>query len=177
MARIDGSRPVDGRFFVTVVRSKEPRARVATDRVAMETAKRNMEAAKRNGIRAALSCVDQAGRHSVSLDAGRIVGGSAGLMFALAIVDALEPLEPDGLVAGTGAIAANGVVGPIGDIGLKARAASDAGADLFLAPKDQAVEAQRAAPGLRVVGVRTLDEAVRALGRTEGCDLSKGEKT
>jgi PDZ domain-containing protein len=98
-------------------------------------------------------------------------------MFALTIVDALDPLDIDGQIAGTGTIAPTGVVGPIDEIALKARAALQAGADTFLVPKAQAAFAKRAAPSLRVVGVDTLDEAVRSLGRTDGCDRAKGGKS
>ncbi len=95
------------------------------------------------------------------------VGGpSAGLMFALAIVDKLTPgaLAGDTFVAGTGEIATGGEVGPIGGIPLKMIRAREAGASVFLVPAGNCAEAvQRAPEGLRLVRVGTLAEAVRAL--------------
>ncbi|MGH3777286.1 MAG: YlbL family protein [Pseudonocardiaceae bacterium] len=95
------------------------------------------------------------------------VGGpSAGLMFALAIVDKLTPgaLAGNTFVAGTGEIATGGAVGPIGGIPLKMIRAREAGASVFLVPAGNCAEAvQRAPEGLRLVRVGTLTEAVHAL--------------
>jgi len=95
------------------------------------------------------------------------VGGpSAGLMFALAIVDRLTPgeLEAGQPVAGTGTIDPRGNVGSIGGIPFKMVAAREAGATTFLVPADNCVEARSQAPeGLRLVKVDTLATAVQAL--------------
>ncbi|MGH3889646.1 MAG: YlbL family protein [Pseudonocardiaceae bacterium] len=95
------------------------------------------------------------------------VGGpSAGLMFALAIVDKLTPgaLAGNTFVAGTGEIATGGEVGPIGGIPLKMIRAREAGASVFLVPAGNCAEAvQRAPEGLRLARVGTLAEAVHAL--------------
>lgn len=95
------------------------------------------------------------------------VGGpSAGLMFALAIVDRLTPgeLEAGQPVAGTGTIDPKGTVGSIGGIPFKMVAAREAGAKIFLVPADNCVEAKSQTPdGLRLVKVDTLDHAVQAL--------------
>ncbi len=95
------------------------------------------------------------------------VGGpSAGLMFALAIVDKLTPgaLVGNTFVAGTGVIETGGEVGPIGGIPLKMIRAREAGASVFLVPAGNCVEAmQRAPEGLQLVRVGTLAEAVDAL--------------
>ncbi len=95
------------------------------------------------------------------------VGGpSAGLMFALAIVDKLTPgaLVGNTFVAGTGVIETGGEVGPIGGIPLKMIRAREAGASVFLVPAGNCAEAmQRAPEGLQLVRVGTLAEAVHAL--------------
>ncbi|EHK88089.1 YlbL family protein [Saccharomonospora azurea] len=95
------------------------------------------------------------------------VGGpSAGLMFALAIVDELTPGQLTGgeHVAGTGTIDANGNVGAIGGISFKLVAAREAGATAFLVPEENCAEAVAAAPeGLTLFRVGTLDDAVGAL--------------
>lgn len=97
------------------------------------------------------------------------VGGpSAGMMFALAIVDKLTPqsLTGGGFVAGSGSIDPNGAVGPIGGIRQKLAGARGAGATLFLMPRDHCAEAEGHVPeGLTVVPVSTLDEALDTLER------------
>lgn len=95
------------------------------------------------------------------------VGGpSAGLIFALAIVDRLTPgeLEAGQTVAGTGEIDVKGNVAPIGGIPFKMVAAREAGASVFLVPADNCAEAlERVPDGLRLVKVDTLATAVQAL--------------
>jgi len=109
---------------------------------------------------------------SVDIKLADVGGPSAGTMFALAIVDRLTPGELTGgrHVAGTGEIAADGTVGPIGGISFKLSAARDDGATVFLVPKENCAEAVKSAPdGMRLVKIGTLDEAVKALE-----DLDKG---
>jgi len=95
------------------------------------------------------------------------VGGpSAGLIFALAIVDKLTPGQLTGgmAVAGTGEIDTQGRVGPIGGVRFKMIAAKEAGAQVFLVPEGNCAEARGEVPdGLRLVRVTTLEDAVRSL--------------
>lgn len=105
----------------------------------------------------------------VAVDAGRVGGPSAGLMIALTVYDMVDPLDlADGrLVAGTGAIRADGTVGEIGGIRHKVIAAHRFGAQLFLAPATQAAAAEAALPPgstLQVVGVSDLADALEVLG-------------
>ncbi len=97
------------------------------------------------------------------------VGGpSAGMMFALAIVDKLTPESLTGgdFVAGTGTISPAGEVGPIGGIRQKLAGARGAGATLFLMPRDHCEEAMGHMPdGLTVVPVTTLEESLEVLAR------------
>ncbi|MCC9309660.1 PDZ domain-containing protein [Kitasatospora sp. RB6PN24] len=97
------------------------------------------------------------------------VGGpSAGLMFALGIVDKLTPDDLTGgrFVAGTGTIDDSGKVGPIGGISMKVIAARNAGARYFFTPSDNCAEASRNTPaGLRLIKVDTLDGALKALAQ------------
>ena len=114
------------------------------------------------GVRPAVE--PKAGDVTISL--GDIGGPSAGLMFALAVVDKLTPGELTGgrFVAGTGAIDAAGDVSPIGGIPFKMRAARDAGATVFLVPDDNCAEAVTNAPaGLQLVRVTGLGDAVHQL--------------
>ncbi len=95
------------------------------------------------------------------------VGGpSAGLMFALALVDKLTPgqLAGDRFVAGTGEIDTVGNVSKIGGIQFKMRAAREAGATVFLVPDGNCADAAAVRPdGLQLVRVATLNDAVTAL--------------
>jgi PDZ domain-containing protein len=87
-------------------------------------------------------------------------------MFALALVDKLTPGELTGghFIAGTGTITQDGLVGPIGGIPFKMRAAKAAGATTFMVPADNCAEASANAPdGLQLVRVATLDGAVAGL--------------
>ncbi|WP_343063921.1 YlbL family protein [Haloechinothrix aidingensis] len=95
------------------------------------------------------------------------VGGpSAGVMFALAIVDRMteDELVGDRHVAGSGEINATGDIGPIGGIGFKIEAADDAGVDVFLVPEQNCAEAAAAGPeDMLLIEVGSLSEAVDAL--------------
>ena len=84
------------------------------------------------------------------------------MMFSLGIVDLLTdgPLTGGKHVAGTGTIDPDGNVGPIGGIQLKLVGASDAGAQLFIAPRENCDEVAGHIPaGLTVVPVKTLAQA------------------
>jgi Lon-like protease len=97
-----------------------------------------------------------------------LVGPSAGLMFALAVYDTLTPgaLTQGDTIAGTGTIAEDGSVGPIGGIQQKIVAAHDAGASLFFVPPDNcaaALEAPVDEDEIRLVRAPTLDSALTSL--------------
>jgi Lon-like protease len=104
---------------------------------------------------------------SVKIRVGDIGGPSAGLMFALGIIDKLTPkdLTHGAFIAGTGEmLSANGTIGPIGGIQQKLAAARAAGATVFLTPAANCPDTAGAVPaGLRLVKVSTLGDAVRAL--------------
>lgn len=96
----------------------------------------------------------------------KIGGPSAGMMFALAIIDKLSPedLTHGVIIAGTGEIDEEGNVGIIGGITQKLYGARAAGATIFLTPAGNCEEAKRNIPaGLRLVKVSTLDDALAAL--------------
>ena len=95
------------------------------------------------------------------------VGGpSAGMMFALGIIDKLTPGRLNGgkHVAGTGTISAYGVVGAIGGIRQKMYGARAAGATYFLAPASNCNEVRGHIPaGLTVFATSTLHQSVEDL--------------
>lgn len=102
----------------------------------------------------------------VKIHLERIGGPSAGMIFALAIVDKLTDgsLVGNNVVAGTGAISYDGEVEPIGGIVQKMHGAKRDGAQYFLAPIENCDEVVGNVPdGLQVYSVQTLDDAVRVL--------------
>jgi Lon-like protease len=103
---------------------------------------------------------------TISIALQDIGGPSAGLMFALGIVDKLSSGDLTGgtFVAGTGTISPDGVVGPIGGVLLKLVTAREAGATVFLVPADNCAEAVTDVPdGLQLVRVATIADATAAL--------------
>lgn len=112
----------------------------------------------------------------VSLRLADVGGPSAGLFFALGIIDKLGGGDPGrgGLtggrvVAGTGTIKADGTVGPVGGVPLKTKAAKRDGASVFLVPRAECADAQAEQPeDLRLVPVDTLRGAVKALRALKG---------
>jgi PDZ domain-containing protein len=113
---------------------------------------------------------------TVDIGTGDIGGPSAGLAWTIATLDALTPGSITGgkKVAVTGTIDINGNVGAIGGLRQKTIAVIRAGADLFIVPKSEIAEAEKAATGsrLRVVGVETLDDALKVLASVGGNALS-----
>jgi PDZ domain-containing protein len=103
---------------------------------------------------------------AIDTQALKIGGPSAGLIFALGIIDRLtEDSLIGGLsVAGTGEIDADGNVGPIGGVQQKVNGAHTVGAEVFLAPAANCSDAVAVAPdGMTIVRVETLADAVSAL--------------
>lgn len=98
----------------------------------------------------------------ITFDTGKIGGPSGGLMMTLALYDQLTPDDITGglKVAGTGTIACDGGVGPIGGIEQKVAGAEEAGAEIFLAPSGNVEAARRVADEIEVVSVRNFDQAL-----------------
>lgn len=102
----------------------------------------------------------------VEIQLDNVGGPSAGMMFALGIIDKLTPgsLAGGADVAGTGTIAADGTVGAIGGVVQKMHGAVNAGADWFLAPVANCADVVGSVPAdLEVFAVSTLDDAIRVL--------------
>ena len=117
-------------------------------------------------------------------DMGDIGGPSGGLMFSLEMYDALanENLAAGRKIAGTGTIDKDGNVGEIGGIDKKVIVAHESGAKIFFAPYIKPTKANLAmesdgmtnyqlavktakkyAPGMKIVPVKTFDDAVKYL--------------
>lgn len=111
----------------------------------------------------------------VNIQLEDVGGPSAGMMFALGIVDKLTPGAMTGgeEIAGTGTLTASGQVGPIGGIRQKLYGASDAGSNWFLAPAGNCDEVVGHIPdGLSVFSVATLDDALDAVDAISAGDTA-----
>jgi PDZ domain-containing protein len=111
----------------------------------------------------------------VTIHLNDVGGPSAGLMFALGIIDKVTPEDMTGgkNFAGTGTIDAAGNVGPIGGIRQKMYSALAAEAPYFLAPRDNCDEVVGNVPqGLQVFAVATITEAVTAVSTAASGDAA-----
>lgn len=103
---------------------------------------------------------------TITIDTRYIGGPSAGLAMTLALIDQLTSGSLTGhvVVAATGTIDAGGNVGDVGGVAEKTVAVQRAGAKVFLVPAIEVATARAAAPpGLKVLGVSTLAQALRDL--------------
>ncbi|GHA73196.1 PDZ domain-containing protein [Streptomyces termitum] len=110
---------------------------------------------------------------TIDIKLADVGGPSAGLMFALGIIDKLTPESLTGgkFIAGTGTIDDEGRVGPIGGIQMKLVGARNAGAAYFLTPADNCASAAADTPdGLTLIKVDTIDDATKSLEK-----LRKGD--
>jgi PDZ domain-containing protein len=105
---------------------------------------------------------------TVRINTGDVGGPSAGLAFALDLLEELgRDVDRGYKVAASGELGLNGSVGGVGGIKQKTIGARRAGADVFLVPGDNAREARRHAGGLRVIPVNSFRQALRALATLE----------
>ncbi|HEX7167485.1 MAG TPA: S16 family serine protease [Acidimicrobiales bacterium] len=117
----------------------------------------------------------------VEIRSESIGGPSAGLAFALGVIDQLTEGELTGgrKIAVTGTIEIDGRVGDVGGVPQKTAAVKEAGADVFLVPAGELKAArERAGKGLVVIPVTTLQEALDALASVGGdlAGLSTAQK-
>lgn len=161
----------------TIVPAKEAAAAekahkeaTVTRKVAITTAKSEEGDRAIVGIQAG---TDHVFPFTIDIKLADVGGPSAGLMFALGIVDKLTPESLTGgkFVAGTGTIDDDGKVGPIGGIQMKLVGARNAGAEYFLTPADNCATAAGDTPdGLTLVKVDTIADATASLEK-----LRKGD--
>jgi PDZ domain-containing protein len=102
---------------------------------------------------------------AVRIDAGNVGGPSAGVAFALDVLEELgRNIAHGNKIAATGEINPDGSIGPIGGIKQKTIGAREAHVDAFLVPAgDNARQARKYADGLRIIPVETFPQALRAL--------------
>lgn len=94
-----------------------------------------------------------------------VTGSSAGLIFALGIYDRITDgdLVGGNVIAGTGTIDPEGVVGPIGGVREKVKGAERDGATIFLLPERNCSDLEGVDTPLTLVSVSTLRDAISAL--------------
>jgi PDZ domain-containing protein len=102
----------------------------------------------------------------IRFDLGNVGGPSAGLAFALELLEKRgRDVDHGYKVAATGEIQLDGTVTRIGGVKQKTIGARRAHVDVFLVPRDgdNAREAKRYADGLRIIPVETFQQALHAL--------------
>jgi Lon-like protease len=107
----------------------------------------------------------------IRFDLGPVGGPSAGLAFALELLEKRgRDVDHGYKVAATGVIELDGRVTKIGGIKQKTIGARRAHVDVFLVPVDgdNAREAKRYAHGLRIIPVKSFQQALRALATLPG---------
>ncbi|MGW6980728.1 YlbL family protein [Streptomyces sp. NPDC054932] len=161
----------------TIVPAKEAAEAAKANNEAPGSSKVTITAGKAEGDGHAIVGIragsDHAFPFTIDIKLADVGGPSAGLMFALGIVDKLTPEDLTGgkFVAGTGTIDDAGKVGPIGGIQMKTIGARQAGAEYFLTPVENCASAASNVPdGLTLVKVATIGDATKALEK-----ISKGD--
>jgi PDZ domain-containing protein len=101
----------------------------------------------------------------VEIDLGNVGGPSAGLAFALDVMEELgQDVDRGRKIAATGEIELDGRVVPVGGVKQKTIAVRRSGIEVFLVPAgENAAEARRHARGLRIVPVKTFQQALQRL--------------
>jgi Lon-like protease len=101
----------------------------------------------------------------VDIDLGDVGGPSAGLAFALDVLEELgRNVDHGRKIAATGELELDGSVRPIGGVKQKVFGVRKAKADVFLVPAgENAAEARRYAGNVRVIPVESFQQALQAL--------------
>ena len=172
---IDGKPVADSGDMVEAIRTHQP-GDVVTLRVTRDGGTRDVEATLTQaedgrpllGVRLSTKVRLP---FEITIDSGRVIGPSAGLSYALEVLDVLTAGELTGgmKVAATGELHTNGTVGPVGGVAQKVITVKRAGAKVFLVPKANEAEARaRAGKGLTILPVEDFDDALTALGSLQG---------
>lgn len=167
---VDGAPVTCQHSVVTMIRNRKPGAKVALTVVHKGVTRNVTLATKDVGgepvVGVELAAPTYKFPFSVKINLADIGGPSAGMMFALGIIDKLTPdnLTHGRFIAGTGEILPSGAVEPIGGIQQKMAGARAAGATIFLTPSANCANTAGAVPaGLRLVKVSSLTQAVNDL--------------
>ena len=183
LVSVDGSTVTDAKQLRLLIGERKPGepvqiAYVRGGKTAQQTLTTAATSAKDGAIRPVIGVQTRERTDypiTVKISLTDVGGPSAGLMFALGILDMLEPgsLTNGRFIAGTGTIDDNGKVGPIGGIQQKLVGAHNKGATVFLVPAANCAEALSGPPkGLRLIKVGTLKAALGELHK-----LAAGART
>jgi PDZ domain-containing protein len=171
---VDGENIANTEDLVKRVRAQKPGAEIEFDVVREGRAERiaiKSQAASDDPKAASVGIFinnDVKAEFEIDFALDSIGGPSAGLMFALGIIDELTPgnLTQGEKVAGTGTVTPDGEVGPIGGLWQKLAAASKQDVELFLLPADNCDDVNRSEfRGMPLVPVKNVTEAVDYLRR------------
>jgi len=102
---------------------------------------------------------------TVRIDLGQVGGPSAGLAFALDVMEELgNDIDRGHRVAASGELELDGTVLPVGGLKQKTIGAKRAGVDVFLVPAgENAKDARRYAGSMKVIPVKSFRQALQAL--------------
>jgi PDZ domain-containing protein len=158
LRKILGSRPVGTRFRIGVRRGG------SLAEVPVETIRDPQAGRPILGIIPGQAATVQLPVH-VKIDAGDVGGPSAGLAFALDILEELgRDVDHGRRIAATGQIELDGSIEPIGGVEQKTIGVRRAGIHVFLVPAgENAAEARKYAHGVRIVPVKNFQQALRKL--------------
>ncbi len=159
----------------------------ATDDAEVETGKKEMVKSQNVALAAAKAAItrnftginlDAVKDSSVKVSLKNTGGPSGGLIFTLGLVDLLtqEDLLQGRNIAGTGTIAVDGRVGPIGGVTEKIIGAKRAGASILFISTQNCNELPAKVEGIQVIAIEKIDQAIEYLRNPISGEKTKGEE-
>ena len=182
--KVDGKAVTSSSQIVEIVRSKSPgdsiSMEVVRDGVTRVIPKIQLIQNPQGAAIGIFLVVDFDSPVDISIDIKNTGGPSAGMIFALGIIEKMtgEDLLRGRKIAGSGTIDLEGRIGAIGGIENKLIGASRKGASIFLASINNCDDIAHIPEGLQVIPVKTLQEAVAVLrdpdpSKRPGCETPR----
>lgn len=159
-------RPALGELLVAKARGERTVSLVSDDTSGVSAYRNSRKAAVANAVEGAGLDLDELDDLDVTIRDRELSGPSAGLVYALALRDLLDPEDHTAgrTVAVTGGVSAEGTVFPVWFVREKSGVVRRSGADVFVVPAGQEPAARPSAA--EVIGARTVGEAEFALLRS-----------